>query len=105
VPVAATAFAHRQRRILVNLSTSYSGPEDREKREEWLEDFATSLQQGDPGAFVNFMGGPRDSKVRAIYPGPTWERLAMIKSRYDPTNLFRLNQNILPAEYAIGQGN
>jgi FAD/FMN-containing dehydrogenase len=35
--------------------------------------------------------------VRAAYPGDTWDRLATIKSRYDPTNLFRLNQNIPPA--------
>jgi FAD/FMN-containing dehydrogenase len=35
--------------------------------------------------------------VRAAYPGATWDRLAAIKRRYDPTNLFRLNQNIPPA--------
>jgi FAD/FMN-containing dehydrogenase len=35
--------------------------------------------------------------VREAYPGPTWDRLTEIKARYDPTNLFRLNQNIPPA--------
>jgi FAD/FMN-containing dehydrogenase len=101
VPVDGTAFAHRQSRIMVNLSTSFTGPQDREMREKWLEDFAASLYQGDPGAYVNFLGNPREAKVRAIYPGLTRERLAMIKARYDPTNLFRLNQNILPAVNAV----
>jgi FAD/FMN-containing dehydrogenase len=35
--------------------------------------------------------------VRAAYPGATWDRLAAIKARYDPTNLFRRNQNVSPA--------
>jgi FAD/FMN-containing dehydrogenase len=43
---------------------------------------------------VNFVGEEGEAGVRRAYPGPTWERLAQIKGRYDPTNLFRLNQNI-----------
>ncbi|MGH2539976.1 MAG: BBE domain-containing protein, partial [Actinomycetota bacterium] len=42
--------------------------------------------------------GPTWGRVREAYPGPTWERLRAIKRRYDPANLFRLNQNIPPAE-------
>ena len=38
-----------------------------------------------------------EARVREAYPGPAWDRLAAIKRRYDPTNLFRLNQNIPPA--------
>jgi FAD/FMN-containing dehydrogenase len=41
-----------------------------------------------------------DPQVRQAYPGPTWDRLAEIKRRYDPTNLFRRNQNIAPADGA-----
>lgn len=48
-----------------------------------------------------FITGPNDDFDHplgtAAYPGPTWDRLAAIKRRYDPTNLFRLNQNIPPA--------
>jgi FAD/FMN-containing dehydrogenase len=104
VPVDATAFAHRQRPIIVNLAASYTGLDDKATREDWLEDFAAALHQGDPDAYVNFMGNQREAKVRAIYPGPTLDRLAKIKSRYDPTNLFRLNQNILPDVSAVEQG-
>jgi FAD/FMN-containing dehydrogenase len=46
---------------------------------------------------VSFLGDEGLARVRDAYPGSTWERLAAIKAHYDPTNLFRLNQNIRPA--------
>jgi FAD/FMN-containing dehydrogenase len=55
-----------------------------------------ALLQSDSGAYVNFLGEESESRVRAANPGAIWERLAAIKRRYDPTNLFRLNQNIAP---------
>jgi hypothetical protein len=97
VPAEATAFAHRSSRIMVNVAAFYDGPEDRPRREEWVTDFAAALKGGDGGAYVNFLGDEGEERVRAAYPGSTWERLVEIKGRYDPTNLFRLNQNIPPA--------
>jgi hypothetical protein len=97
VPAEATAFAHRTRQILVNLAVLYDGPEDRALRRAWLSSFAAALRQGDAGAYVNFLGDEGEARVRDAYPGPTWDRLVEIKRRYDPTNLFRLNQNIPPA--------
>jgi FAD/FMN-containing dehydrogenase len=94
VPVEATAFAHRASRIMVNVAAFYDGPADRAVREAWVSDFAAALRQRDAGAYVNFLGDEGEARIRAAYPGPTWDRLAAIKSRYDPTNLFRLNQNI-----------
>ncbi len=96
VPADATAFAHRASRIMVNVAAFYEGPEDRAVREAWVSDFAAALRQGDFGAYVNFLGAEGEARVRAAYPGSTWERLAAIKASYDPTNLFRLNQNIPP---------
>jgi FAD/FMN-containing dehydrogenase len=98
VPAEATAFAHRASRIMVNIAAFYEGPEDRAVREAWVSDFAAALQQGDAGAYVNFLGDEGEARVRAAYPGATWDRLVAIKRRYDPTNLFRLNQNIPPKE-------
>jgi FAD/FMN-containing dehydrogenase len=98
VPVEATAFAHRRSRIMVNVAAFYNGPEDRAKREAWVADFAAALQQRDSGAYVNFLGDEGEEQVRAAYPGATWDRLREVKARYDPTNLFRLNQNISPAD-------
>jgi len=97
VPAEATAFAHRASRIMVNLAAFYDGPEDRAVREAWVSDFEAALRQGDSGAYVNFLGDEGEARVRAAYPGSTWDRLRAIKARYDPTNLFRLNQNIPPA--------
>jgi FAD/FMN-containing dehydrogenase len=103
VPADATAFAHRARRIMVNVAAFYQGPADRAVREAWVADFAAALRQGDGGAYVNFLGEEGLARVRQAYPGSTWERLVAIKARYDPTNLFRLNHNIPPAIQGPGQ--
>jgi FAD/FMN-containing dehydrogenase len=96
VPVEATAFAHRTSRIMVNVAAFYEGPDDRIVRERWVTEFAAALRQGDDGAYVNFLGDEGEARIRQAYPGSTWERLAAVKARYDPTNLFRLNQNVPP---------
>jgi len=87
---------------MVNVAAFYTGPEDRVVREAWVSGFAAALHQGDGGVYVNFLGDEGEARVRAAYPGPTWDRLAAIKRRYDPTNLFRLNQNIPPATEGAG---
>jgi hypothetical protein len=98
VPAEATAYAHRTSRILVNLAALYGSPDERPTHEAWLAGFADATRQDDGGAYVNFVGDEGEAGVRAAYPQPTFNRLAEIKRRYDPTNLFRLNQNIPPAD-------
>jgi len=97
VPVDATAFAHRSSKIMVNLAGLYQRPEEKATHEAWVSDFATALEQRDHGAYVNFLGEEGPERIRAAYPGSTWDRLVAVKTRYDPTNLFHLNQNIPPA--------
>jgi FAD/FMN-containing dehydrogenase len=97
VPADATAFAHRGSRIMVNVAAMYQRPEEAALHEPWVAGLAAALRQGDGGAYVNFLGDEGEERVRAAYPGATWERLVAIKGRYDPTNLFRLNHNIPPA--------
>ena len=97
VPADATAFAHRSSRILANVAAFYEGDADRAVREAEVDRLAQGLRQDDTGAYVNFLGDEGEAGVRAAYPGRTYERLAEIKRRYDPTNLFRLNQNVRPA--------
>jgi FAD/FMN-containing dehydrogenase len=97
VPADATAFAHRSSRIMVNVAAFHDGtPEDRQMRAEWVSDFAALLDQGDTGAYVNFLADEGPDRVRAAYPPMTWDRLVAVKRRYDPTNLFNRNQNIPP---------
>jgi FAD/FMN-containing dehydrogenase len=97
VPADATAFAHRDSRIMANVAAFYDGPADRERRQAWVDGVAAALHQSDDGAYVNFLGDEGPDRVREAYPGSTWDRLVQVKRRYDPGNLFRRNQNIPPA--------
>ena len=64
VPADATAFAHRSSRIMVNLAAFY-GADDRQRREAWVADFKAALDQGDAGAYVNFLVDEGPDRVRA----------------------------------------
>jgi FAD/FMN-containing dehydrogenase len=97
VPAGATAFAHRDRRVMANVAAIHNGQGGAEDHQAWVSGFADALRQGGRGVYVNFLGDEGEARVREAYPGSTWERLAAVKARYDPTNLFRRNQNIPPA--------
>jgi FAD/FMN-containing dehydrogenase len=97
VPAEATAFAHRHRKVMVNVAALYQQPDERAAHEAWVAETADALSDGAEGAYVAFLGDEGEERVREAYPGATWDRLAEIKARYDPDNLFRLNQNIPPA--------
>jgi FAD/FMN-containing dehydrogenase len=99
-PADATAFAHRRRGLLVNLAAFYERLDEAAEQRAWAAGLAAALDDGWPGAYANFLGDEGEARVREAYPGPTWERLAAIKTRYDPTNRFRLNQNIPPEAMA-----
>ncbi len=96
VPSEATAFAHRERRMLVNVAATYVSPDEDAVHRAWAEDAAAALRRGDDAAYVNFLGDEGAERVRAAYPGSTWDRLAEVKQQYDPDNVFRLNQNVAP---------
>ncbi len=98
VPADATAFAHRDAKIMANLAVFFEGADDQALRTAWVTDFAAALEQGEAGAYVNFLGDEGAERVRAAYPAPTWDRLVAVKTKYDPQNLFRLNQNVPPAQ-------
>jgi FAD/FMN-containing dehydrogenase len=99
VPADATAFAHRRRRVMAALGAVWERPGAAEAaaHEAWVVELAAALRQGDPGVYVNFLGDEGQARVCQAYPGSTWERLVAVKARYDPTNLFRRNQNVPPA--------
>ncbi len=97
VPADATAFAHRAAPIMGIVVSFVDGPDDRPRREQWAADFAAAIDQGLPGAYVNFVEEDSEAGARSAYPGATWDRLRGIKGRYDPTNLFHRNQNVPPA--------
>jgi FAD/FMN-containing dehydrogenase len=93
----ATAYAHRGSRIMVNVAALGKDAEEVAEHTPWVTGFAAALHQMDTGAYVGFLADEGEERIRAAYPGATWDRLTAIKAKYDPTNLFRLNQNIPPA--------
>jgi FAD/FMN-containing dehydrogenase len=97
VPAAATAYAHRGRRIMVNVGAMFMQAEERPHHEAWASDLADELRDSGPGAYTGFIGDEGPDRVREAYPETTWNRLGRIKAQYDPHNLFRLNQNVPPA--------
>ncbi|HEY9227694.1 MAG TPA: FAD-binding oxidoreductase [Gemmatimonadaceae bacterium] len=98
VPADATAFAHRTKSMLVNVAAFYTNDAERAARTTWANAFARALQPHDDSAYVGFLSDDGAARIRSAYPGATWDRLTKIKSTYDLTNLFRLNQNILPGK-------
>jgi FAD/FMN-containing dehydrogenase len=95
VPAEATAFAHRDRRVMAGVGCVYQDAGERPTHEAWADGFAAALRGG-PGVYVNFLSNEGPDRVREAYPDRTWDRLVEVKRRYDPGNLFRLNQNIPP---------
>jgi hypothetical protein len=91
----ATAYAHRKSPIMMIVARVFEDDELAARR--WTEELATELYQGDDGAYINFFGPHDGDRIDAAYPGETLARLRRIKATYDPTNLFRNNENITPA--------
>jgi FAD/FMN-containing dehydrogenase len=102
VPSDATAFAHRDRRLFVNIAAMYTDSAEAATHDAWVAGVADSLGKDDAGGYVGFLGEEHGETVRAAYPGRTWDRLRNLKRRYDPDNLFRLNHNIPPADPSDG---
>jgi len=98
VPVEATAFAHRDKPFMATVVGSMSDPVDDDRQRAWTEELWSVLRPRAQGVYMNFLADEGDARVREAYVPATYARLAAIKRRYDPTNLFRLNQNIRPTD-------
>jgi FAD/FMN-containing dehydrogenase len=92
----ATAFPHRQLDFDVVITAMWTDPADAERNIAWAREFWDALRPFAPAAvYVNYLGVEGEERVRAAY-GANYDRLAALKTRYDPTNLFHLNQNVPP---------
>ncbi len=93
----ATAFAHRGKRFMVTVAAMVERAEQLPEQESWAEGLLRTLAGDDAAAYVGFLGDEGEGRVHAAYPSATWDRLAAIKARYDPSNVLRRNQNVSPA--------
>ncbi|MFI1996146.1 FAD-binding oxidoreductase [Actinoplanes sp. NPDC020271] len=96
MPADATAFAVRDQDYLLNVVARSAGGNDFPAVVEWARTITDGFGPGS-ASYVNFTGEAAEDRVRASYPKDTYERLVAVKDQYDPTNLFRLNQNIRPS--------
>jgi hypothetical protein len=97
VGVAETAFPHRAEGYNMLVLSEWTDPRQTEACTAWARDsFAALRPFMGAGRYVNYFDADeRGDAVAAAY-GPNYARLQRIKAKYDPDNLFRLNQNILP---------
>lgn len=94
---ASAAYAHRDAQFVMNVHGRWEDPADDKRCVGWARDFFNaSAPFASGGVYVNFLTADEGDRVRTAY-GPNYDRLAQVKRKYDPTNLFRVNQNIQPA--------
>ncbi len=94
-----SAFAHRQAPVLMNINSRWADPGETDRHVEWTRGLWQAIQPfSSGGVYVNFLGDEGEDRVRAAYGPAIYDRLAEIKGRYDPTNFFRMNQNIRPRQ-------
>lgn len=93
----ATAFAYRDARFATVIAGMWPEPADNPKNIRWVKDYYAALQpHSSPGGYVNFMADDDQGRVKDSYKG-NYDRLVAIKRKYDPGNLFHMNQNIKPS--------
>jgi FAD/FMN-containing dehydrogenase len=97
IPVGGTAFAHRDAAYVLNIIARSPDREGFDEHADWARATHKAMDPWSTGGYVNFTSEPGQDKVQASYPPDTYARLVAVKDRYDPTNLFQLNQNIRPS--------
>jgi FAD/FMN-containing dehydrogenase len=92
-----TAFGGRSAGFTYNIGASTATAEGFEQEREWVRSFWSALEPWHTTVYVNFLDDEGDERIRAAYGEERFARLQALKRRYDPDNVFRLNQNIPPA--------
>jgi FAD/FMN-containing dehydrogenase len=96
VPADATAFAYRDATFAVVIAGMWPDAAENEANTAWVRGFYDAVAPfSEEGGYVNFMADDDQERIRANYKG-NYDRLVDVKRRFDPDNLFRLNQNIAP---------
>ena len=93
----ATAFSHRSTPFVLNIHTRWRNQSDDESCIAWARDFHQATEPFSQGVYVNFLSDEGEDRVKDAYTDSVWKRLVQLKDKYDPTNMFCLNQNIKPS--------
>lgn len=97
LPAGATAYPHRAALFAMNVHTRWDDPADDARCIAWAREFFKAAAPHAAGSvYINFLTQDEGERIADAY-GPNFARLAQIKAKYDPDNLFRANQNIRPA--------
>jgi hypothetical protein len=97
VPAGATAFAHRDAAVMVIIITPFEDVAEAPVHQAFTQAYYEALRPRSIGVYANFLEDEGEARIHEAYPDLTYRRLAQVKRDYDPSNLFRLNQNISPA--------
>jgi len=97
VPATETAYAHRSSSYLFTILGTWLDTTEGVEHRAWVNDLWRATLRHRAGAYVNFLGNEGPDRVIEAYGVGTYTRLAAIKRRHDPDNVFRLNQNIPPS--------
>ncbi|MGA9402737.1 MAG: BBE domain-containing protein [Haladaptatus sp.] len=106
IGVEESSFAGRHAPYLLGVEANWEALANDEANVEWVRDCLEDMRQfSDGSVYLNFPGflEDNDETMRTTF-GPAYDRLVDLKDKYDPTNLFRLNQNIEPSERAQSDG-
>jgi FAD binding domain/Berberine and berberine like len=92
-----TAFGERSAPYSLIITSEWIDPAESEKNIQWARDFWETMQPYESEAvYVNYLGMEGENRIKAAYGPAKYKRLVALKNKYDPTNFFRLNQNIKP---------
>jgi FAD/FMN-containing dehydrogenase len=98
VPADATPLTHRDVPWITHPFATWERAEDTEENVAWARNFRQDIERyTNGGVYLNFVGGEGQDRIRAAYGAENYARLAALKRRLDPENVFRGNQNIEPA--------
>ena len=96
VPADAMAYGHRDAKFVLNVHARWESTAEDRSCIDWARAFFKATKPyASAGAYVNFMTEDEGERVTAAY-GSNYDRLAQLKKRFDPENVFHLNQNIKP---------
>jgi FAD/FMN-containing dehydrogenase len=92
----ATAFAYRDATFAAVIAGMWPDPSENEANVKWVRDYyAATAPLSEEGGYINFMAGDDQERIKVNFRG-NYERLVEVKRKYDPDNLFHVNQNIRP---------